>query len=215
MEKEEVIEQKPEATGTSEDQAVSEQPIPVESIEDRINRLASEYIQQVTQKAILTDEQKEELIDQTKYRILAERSQAIQVLNEALIELKNLKWHDVQPCSLLDISQTKINGQLISQRARPGMIGGLRDIYFVRFGNFIQTKNKGWIYRPTNDQMLSVVRRLRKKEQCEQIANSLRLKFRGNKVEYSDKSIGYEETEELKELKLDLENQLNELLKSV
>lgn len=181
------------------------------TLDERIDAMAYEYIEQVIKDKTLTPEAEKELFEKTRNQIVAQRNQAIQTLNEALEELKTLEWHHLVPSSLIDITTAKLKGKPVAQ-VQMGLMRGLRDIFFIRFGSFCATNKQGWIYRPTSQQMLKEVKRYSKKGVCENIAQQWRSKLKPIQIA-SDKLPS--ETEDMKNLKADLESQIKLMLEQV
>lgn len=168
--------------------------------EEKITILAEEVL------AIYPSEVRHQLEEQTRNRIRIERQQFFSVLDEAEEELKILKWHSIKPISF--------------QRNAHGF----RGLFVIIFGNFYYTKEGGWIYRPNQSQMISIVKRWVKKRVCERFANDLRENLKDVKAfELKPRSEGVStmtdiplvESKAMIEFKKNISNQIKSIRDSV
>lgn len=192
------------------------------TVEDKIFQLATTLVNNVAAKSSkpFTNEEKDQLLEDTIRRITIERNQLLKVLDEAEEELKVLKWNHVQPQALPGTTHrfNQVSGRRVTRTISGNH--GFRGLYIVTFGNFVKAKNDGWIYRPNQEQFINLVRRWPKKKPCENFANDLRHSLRMTpleKVNYSpsDDPNNFAESAAMKQLKKDLLDQLNQLRESV
>ena len=200
-----------EAIATSEEQAVQGQSIPVKKTEEeKILEIATNIVFQVISKAPkpLTLQEQEDLLERTKRQVSVERAQALEVLNEAEMEIPTLKFTNLLSRSFADQRLTRTTfGR--SQKTFNGS-HGFRGLFYISFGNFVMSKKGGWIYRPTQQQHLHEVKRFNKKGICEREATQLRKLLQPVKVAKSE-GVVEEESPKMKELKQDLLDQVREL----
>jgi len=160
--------------------------------EEKVLDIATRAILKVIVKSEkqLSLEVQEQLLEKTKRQVIAERNQARQMLKEAEIHLQNLVWNNMIP-SLMNTP-----------------IRGIMSKFIVAFGDFVWTKHDGWIYRPTISQMMEQVKRWPNKRGAEQFATIFRTKLKPKTIAGRQM---HEETEDMKELKGDIQKQLTEL----
>lgn len=141
----------------------------------------------------LDEDKKQELYEKTRRQVAADRQRLINTLMEAEEELKTLKWHDLRALQV----NTPVKG--------------LRGVYIIVFGNFVQAPEGKWIYRPTGQQILKNVKRWNKKGPCQREAIKFRKTLQPTIVEDEEKRPKEIESPALIELRKDLLDQINEI----
>ena len=162
--------------------------------------------------------EQEQLLERTVKQVRAERQNMFVVLNEAEEELKSLKWTDILPRSITSENRVMVSGRRVVKTNNSSH--GFRGLYFISFGNFVLAKDKEtWIYRPTQQQYLSVVQRWPKKKQCEAFSTQLRSELRMSHLERAKLQPPYDEnyyeSESMKKFKEQILVQIKELRETV
>jgi hypothetical protein len=101
-----------------------------------------------------TEEEYNKWIEQARQYIVQHRVEYAQILYAAKVQLKDLHYHHVR----------------VSQMAT---ICGLRKNHIITLGRFAYMRSGGWLFEPSNDQVISIVARFQTKAQAIQKAKKL------------------------------------------
>ena len=205
MEQSQTEQQAIEATETSTEKELQKQSLAM-TPEEKVTKIATEITNAYFKDNPQVPEERPLILERTKRQVEHERNQLISVLSEGEKELATLSWNSIQAKTLSQISEVRINAKRKVKTI--GGVKGFRGLFILVFGNFALTKNGGWIYRPTNDQMRNEVQRWIKKKPCELFAQ----KMRNEMYTYENRTpIVKIESEKFKQLKKDLADQLKEM----